>query len=75
MAQDSDNIVPDGFDLEERLKQPTTTPPEEDEKCPYCGSRKLHHRNNDPRGRGPRKEEGNVRCGNCNEHFDDSETV
>lgn len=74
----TDDIVPEGFDLEEAHRRRSTTPREERERCPYCESTRIWKRQGDRwdypedtrRGSPPENDE-RCSCRSCGGHFDD----
>lgn len=59
-----DDIVPEGFDLDEARNAPGTTPREEQERCPECEGVEVMSRVVDSRSPGSSPEDGGYRGGN-----------
>ena len=57
----------DAETLEQRRSRTSTTDHEEMDRCPECGSVKLHHKTGGP---SMAREPGAYRCGSCGHHFD-----
>lgn len=58
-----------GVDLDDLRRQPSTTPRDEQERCPKCGSVKVKKKVDDYRG--TRQNDADYLCDNCYHHFDD----
>lgn len=77
MSEKHDDIVPDGFDLTEAKKKQSSTPREEMEGCPECGSVVIRYRVNDDYNVPINKQnpEDECYCEHCGATFDEDETV
>jgi hypothetical protein len=58
--------VPDDFSLEDALRQQSTTPRDEQPRCPQCGTINIAQK-----VRQERHDDGRWKCNECNGHFDD----
>lgn len=67
------DIVPDGFDLSKARNKRTTTPDEEQPRCPECGTTNISPKVGNHIGSGKQRKPGDWRCNRhgCNHHFEE----
>lgn len=77
MSEHHDDIVPEDFDLEHAKTKQSTTPREEQDACPECGSVVIRFRVNDGYNVPIDKKnpDDECYCENCGATFDEDETV
>lgn len=66
----TDPIVPDDFDWDAARRANSTTPEDDQARCPACGPVKIHTKSRSPE---LRTYPGAHRCDRCGEHFDEPE--
>lgn len=65
------SIIPDDFDWNEARVQPSTTPEDERDRCPECGSLSISPRTGRGGGQSAHPVEWNYECGVCSNRFDE----
>lgn len=72
MSSDASDIVPEDFDFTAALYANSTTPDDEQPRCPACGSINISRKCGSTFGNNKRFD-GDYRCMNhrCQEHFDE----
>ena len=63
--------IPDDFDLDAARRAPSSTPAEERERCPHCGSYNISVKTQVHGGPNKREYDGDYFCDCCKNHFDD----